>query len=181
MRASLLVACFLLALPATVSGAELSAAADLGRLVPGPDFELLGLDGELHKLADSRGKITLVNFWATWCVSCRSEIPELVTLRQEFAPEDFEIPGISVDKEGAEKVVPYVEEMGMTYPVLLDPKSVSPEIFGGIEGYPMTFIFDREGLIYSSYLGAQTIETFREDVRYLLGASASEAAPLVDP
>ena len=179
----LIIGCLALALLAPLgaarAGEDLASAGDVGRIVAGPDFELLGLDGSLHGLADARGKVLLVNFWATWCASCRSEIPGLNTLYRDLVDQGVVVYGISTDVEGAEKVVPYAEELGIEYPILLDPRSVSPEIFGGLEGYPMTFIFDREGLIYSSYLGAQQEATLREDLEYLLRATPSSGAPLV--
>lgn len=167
-----------LSTPASVSSEDLAQAAAVAVIVAGPDFELLGLDGERHHLADARGKVLLVNFWATWCTACRSEIPDLNHLYNELSADGVVIYGISTDVEGAEKVVPYVEKMGVDYPILLDPEAKSPAIFGGLEGYPMTYIFDREGLIYSSYLGAQVDGIFRADIEYLLRAEASEPAPL---
>lgn len=170
----------LLAFAPGVAGSEdLENASEVARLIAGPDFELLGLDGERHHLSDARGKVLLVNFWATWCISCRSEIPELNALYEDLKAQGVEIYGISTDAEGAEKVLPYVEDLPLAYPVLLDPEAKSTAIFGGLEGYPMTFIFDREGLIYSSYLGAQVEGTFRSDIEYLLNAESSTAAPLV--
>ncbi len=160
------------------AGEEVGDAKSAAKLVAGPDFELLGLDGELHGLRDARGKVLLVNFWATWCTSCRSEIPALNDLFQEFKNEGVEFYGIAVDVEGAEKVLPYLEETPIGYTVLLDPEAISTSIFGGLEGYPSTFVFDREGLIYSSYLGAQTEETFRDDIRYLLEAEPSAGKQL---
>ena len=153
-------------------------ARSAARLLPGPDFELLGLDGELHRLSDHRGRVVLLNFWATWCASCRSEIPELNQLRREIPVEELAILGISTDKEGLAVVRPYAEELAMAYTVLLDPAAVSTKMFGGLAGFPMTFILDREGLIYSSYLGAQEKKTFLEDVLYLLQAPESEGETL---
>ncbi len=153
-------------------------ARSAARLLPGPDFELLGLDGELHRLSDHRGRVVLLNFWATWCASCRSEIPELNQLRQEIPTGELAILGIATDNEGPAIVRPYAEELAMAYSVLLDPEAVSTRMFGGLEGYPMTFILDREGLIYSSYLGAQEKQTFLEDVLYLLQAPPSEGEAL---
>lgn len=153
-------------------------ARSAARLLPGPDFELLGLDGELHRLSDHRGRVVLLNFWATWCIACRSEIPELNQLRREIPAGELAILGISTDKEGLAIVRPYAEKLAMAYPVLLDPAAVSTKMFGGLEGYPMTFILDREGLIYSSYLGAQEKKTFLKDVQYLLQAPASEGETL---
>ena len=151
------------------------AAIEAARTLPGPDFELLGIDGELHRLSEYRGQIVLVNFWATWCVSCRQEMPALDALHTELAAEDVAILGIATDAEAA-KVRPYVEELGIDYPIFLDPKAISATIFGELEGYPKTFILDAEGLLYSSYLGAREKAVFREDLLYLLQAPPSPAA-----
>ena len=166
MQAVLILLMIGLSSGATAQEEDLATAESVARVVPGPDFELLGLDGARHRLADARGKVLLVNFWATWCLACRSEIPGLSRLAKDF-PEDVVIYGIATDVEGAEKVVPYAEQLEVQYLVLLDPKAVSTSLFGGLDGYPMTFIFDREGLIYSSYLGAQDEAVFRADIEYL--------------
>ncbi len=155
-----------------------SSAAQVARTLPGPDFELLGLDGERHRLSSYRGRIVLVNYWATWCLSCRDEIPVLNRLHEEFANRGVAIVGVATDEDAETKVVPYVEKMAMAYPVLLDPQAVSASIFGGFAGYPSTFILDPQGLIYSSYLGAQEEKTFADDLRYLLQAAPSEGATL---
>ncbi|MEM7049841.1 MAG: TlpA disulfide reductase family protein [Acidobacteriota bacterium] len=153
-------------------------AIDVARTMPGPDFELLGLDGERHRLSAFRGQVLLINFWATWCASCREELPVLEQLHRDLASEGVAIVGIATDKEGRSKVQPYAEELGLTFPTLLDPGEVSTAVFGGLTGYPSTFILDREGLIYSSYLGAQKEETFAEDLNYLLAAEPSAGAAL---
>ncbi len=155
-----------------------TTAAEVARTLPGPDFELLGLDGERHRLTSYRGQVLLLNFWATWCLSCRDELPALERLHQELASEGVAIVGIATDDEGRSVVEPYVEELGLSYPILLDPNEVSTSLFGGLAGYPSTFILDPEGLIYSSYLGAQEEATFAEDLRYLLQAEPSAAAEL---
>ena len=88
------------------------------------------------------------------------------------------IVGIATDRDGRSVVEPYVQEMGLTFPILLDPNEVSTSLFGGLAGYPSTFILDPERLIYASYLGAQDETTFAEDLRYLLQAEPSEAAAM---
>ncbi|MEM9555705.1 MAG: TlpA disulfide reductase family protein [Acidobacteriota bacterium] len=157
---------------------EPGSAAEVGRTLPGPDFELLGLDGERHRLSSFRGRVLLLNFWATWCLSCREELPALERLHRQFADQSVSIVGIATDDEGRSLVEPYVQDLGLTYPILLDPKKVSTSLFGGLAGYPSTFILDPQGLIYSSYLGAQEEAIFAEDLRYLLQAGRSEAARL---
>ncbi len=154
------------------------SAAAVARTLPGPDFELLGLDGARHRLSSYRGQIVLVNFWATWCLSCRQEIPVLNRLHDEFDGQGVAIVGIATDSEAETTVAPYVHEMAMAYPTLLDPEEISTSIFGGLAGYPSTFILDPQGLIYASYLGAQEEATFVEDLRYLLQAESSAAAEL---
>jgi len=163
--------------PPPLPGAVEAAAA---HLLPGPDFELLGLDGETHRLSDFRGQVVLINFWATWCVSCRDEIPDLVALHHELADRGVVIIGIATDAEGRHLVAPYAEEIGMDYPVFLDPAAITAAMFGGVEGYPKTFILDQQGLVYSSYLGAQPPEVFRADLEYLLTAPASAGEEMPD-
>ena len=164
--------------PEPASSSAASSAAEVARTLPGPDFELLGLDGERRRLSSFRGRVLLLNFWATWCLSCREELPVLERLHQQLNDQGVAIVGIATDDEGRSVVEPYVQEMGLTYPTLLDPNEVSASLFGGLAGYPSTYILDAEGLIYSSYLGAQDEATFAEDLRYLLQAEPSEAAAL---
>ncbi len=154
---------------------EPSRAQQVARLLPGPDFELLGLDGEVWRLSNLRGRVVLVNFWATWCTSCRAEMPELDELQSTLGELGVTILGIATDRDPA-KVGPYVEELGVDYPILLDPEAVTTAIFGGVEGYPKTFILDRDGLMYSSYLGARQRAVFESDLRYLLDAPPSPAS-----
>ena len=147
----------------------------MARILPGPDLELLGLDGERWRLSEERGRVVLVNFWATWCTACRSEMPELDELHAELGDLGVTILGVATDRDPG-KVGPYVEELSVGYPILLDPTAVSAALFGGVEGYPKTFILDQQGLLYSSYLGARTRAVFEEDLRYLLEAPPSPAA-----
>ena len=158
---------------------EPSRAQQVARLLPGPDFELLGLDGELWRLSDLRGRVVLVNFWATWCTSCRAEMPELDELQSTLGALGVTVLGIATDRDPA-KVGPYIEELGVHYPILLDPEAISTAIFGGVEGYPKTFILDRDGQLYSSYLGARPRAVFETDLRYLLDAPPSPPARIPD-
>jgi len=175
-RSSLLLVLTLACAPGEPELSEEGVAAlEAARLLPGPDFELIGVDGELHRLSDYRGRVVLVNFWATWCVSCRREMPDLQRLHEELVAEGVVIVGISTDRDSA-KVRPYIEELGIGYQVLLDPGAITPIMFGELEGYPKTYVMDREGLLYSSYLGAQEKAVFEEDLLHLLAAAPSQAA-----
>ncbi len=119
-----------------------------------PDFELPTTDGKKLKLSDYKGKIVIVDFWATWCPPCRRGIPDLVSLKNEYK-DDLEIIGISVDKitRGTEgRIVPFMKEYGINYPVVHGTFEVA-EKFGGIRSIPTSFVIDREGKIAAQYVG----------------------------
>jgi len=122
-------------------------------------FTLTDLRGKTWTLRDLRGKVVLVNFWATWCPPCRKEMPDLETLYRRFGPQGLVILGIS-DEEAA-KVKPFVEQQKVTYPVLLDPGRRVNELFQ-IEGIPKTFIYDREGKIVAQSIDMRTQKQFLE-------------------
>src|SRR6266568_3495949 len=123
------------------------------------NFTLTDLSGKRWTLKDLRGKVVLVNFWATWCPPCRKEMPDLETLYRRFGPQGLVILGIS-DEEAA-KVKPFIEQQKVTYPVLLDPGRRVNELFQ-IEGIPKTFIYDREGKIVAQSIDMRTQKQFLE-------------------
>jgi len=123
------------------------------------NFTLTDLHGKTWTLRDLRGKVVLVNFWATWCPPCRKEMPDLETLYRRFGPQGLVILGIS-DEEAA-KVKPFIEQQKVTYPVLLDPGRRVNELFQ-IEGIPKTFIYDREGKIVAQSIDMRTQKQFLE-------------------
>lgn len=110
-----------------------------------PDFTLPTMEGDDLTLSDLRGKVVVLNFWATWCAPCRYEIPYFIRLQEKYR-EDVAFVGISVDKEGWEVVRPFAEEYGVNYPLLLDDGIVSEE-YGGAYVLPTTFVLDRDGNI----------------------------------
>lgn len=148
---------------------------------PAPDFEATTLDGTRVELSDYRGKVVLVNIWATWCRPCRAEMPSMETLYREFEGTDFEILAVSVDaapgerdeagRTGASKarLADFAEELGLTFPILHDPE-------GRIErryrttGVPESFLVDRDGTIVRHIAGATIWDhpRYRELVRRLL-------------
>jgi peroxiredoxin len=121
-----------------------------------PDFSLRDVDGVVYSLRDYRGKVVFVNFWATWCPPCRREIPDLMALQNEHEG-DLVVLGISLDREGAAKVKPFVEQMGITYPILVDGDNVAAS-FGPFNSIPMTFVVDRDGRIAEQIIGLQSKE-----------------------
>ena len=129
-----------------------STPSPVGRGSPAPPFELelVGGEGSLA-LSDLRGRVVLVNFWATWCESCEDEMPAMERLYRRLAPGGFELLAISVG-ETPEVVRPFRDRMGVTFPVLLDAdKSVSER--WETYAYPESLLVDRDGTILERYVG----------------------------
>ncbi|HTJ87498.1 MAG TPA: TlpA disulfide reductase family protein [Terriglobales bacterium] len=131
------------------------------------DFTLTDLDGKAWNLKDLKGKVVLLNFWATWCPPCRKEMPDLEMLYRRFGAQGLIILGI--DDEEAETVKPFIAQQGITYPVLLDPGRKVNTLFQ-IEGIPKTFVYDRDGKIVAQSIDMRTGKQFLE----MLGSAGLE-------
>jgi len=123
------------------------------------EFSLKDLAGKTWTFSELRGKVVLVNFWATWCPPCRKEMPDLEALYEKFAAQGLVVLGISDEK--AAKVEPFIRERKVTFPVLLDPKRKVNEMFV-VEGIPKTFIYDREGKLVAQSIDMRTGKQFLE-------------------
>jgi peroxiredoxin len=123
------------------------------------DFSLKDLSGKTWTFSDLRGKVVLVNFWATWCPPCRKEMPDLETLYQRFESKGFVVLGIS-DEEAA-KVAPFIAARKVTFPVLLDPGRKVNDLFL-VEGIPRSFVYDREGKLVTQSIDMRTQKQFLE-------------------
>ena len=149
---------FLMALPA-LSHAE---SPDFGRMgvispkisKPAPDFIAKNIKGETVKLSDFKGKVILLNFWATWCGPCKVEMPSLETLHQRFKSKNFSLLAISNDMFGAQIVKPFIKANNLTFPVLLDQQLQASNKFG-VVSLPTTFMIDPEGNIIGELRGAE--------------------------
>ena len=122
------------------------------------DFTLADLEGRKWTLKSLRGKVVLVNFWATWCPPCRKEIPDLEALYESFKGQGLVILGIS--DETAAKVQPFVHKEKITYPVLLDPGRKVNDIYS-VEGIPMSFIYNRSGKLVAESMDMRTRQQFQ--------------------
>ncbi|MDP4198825.1 MAG: TlpA disulfide reductase family protein [Bacteroidota bacterium] len=121
---------------------------------PAPDFELKDLDGNVHHLSDYRGKVVVLNFWATWCPPCRKEIPDFIELQKQLAPQGVQFLGIALDDEGLPKVKPWVASHGFSYPILLpDAAGKVVASYGEMSSIPVTYFIDRKGVIRSTFIG----------------------------
>jgi len=124
----------------------------LGKGVPAPNFTFPGLDGKKVSLADFKGKVVLLNIWATWCAPCVAEMPSMEKLYQELKDEGFEILAVSVDESGAEAVSPFMEKHKLSFPVLLDTRGEIKNLYQ-TTGIPESFIVDKNGIILEKIIG----------------------------
>jgi thiol-disulfide isomerase/thioredoxin len=128
-----------------------------------PDFTLKDINGKDVKLSDYKGKVVILDFWATWCPPCRKGIPDLISLQNEYK-NDLVVIGISLDQKNTiNEVVPFSKNYGINYPVVYGDASVVQR-YGGIEAIPTSFIIDREGNIANKYVGLIPKEEY---VKYL--------------
>jgi peroxiredoxin len=132
------------------------------------NFTLKNLEDKEVKLADYKGKVILLDFWATWCGPCKVEIPGFVEMQNTYGPEGFQVIGISID-DRLEQLKPFAEEMKMNYPVLqgLGRDDVT-DALGPIYGIPTTLLISREGKICATHAGMTPKETFENQIKALL-------------
>jgi thiol-disulfide isomerase/thioredoxin len=144
-----------------------------------PKFELTDLSGQKLSLEDYKGKVVLLDFWATWCGPCRIEIPEFVELQKRYRDQGLQVIGISMD-DGPEPVREFYKQFNMNYPVAMgDPKLA--ELYGGIFGLPTTMLIGRDGRIYAKHIGATDISVFEKEIRELLLAKPAQEVASFEP
>jgi peroxiredoxin len=136
---------------------------------PAPDFELKDAEGKAVRLSDYKGKVVLLDFWATNCGPCRTEIPWFIELERTRKDQGFEALGVSLDEHGWTDVKPYVAEMKMNYRVVMGDETVALQ-YGDVEAIPTTFLIDRQGRIAAVHVGVDTgRKEFANAVDSLLG------------
>ena len=126
-----------------------------------PVWKLKDLDGQFVDSAQFQGKVLVIDFWATWCPPCLSEIPGYIALQEKYGKDGLVIVGISLDSEAPEAVKEFVAQHHMNYPVVLGDESVTTP-FGGVEEIPTTFIVDRQGNIRYRKVGAEETAAFEQ-------------------
>jgi len=135
---------------------------------PAPEFSLTDLDGKPLRLADYQGKVVLLDFWATWCVPCRAEIPHFVDFQNQYREQGLQVVGISMDDD-AKPVREFYQQFKMNYPVALGTDKVAAA-YGGILGLPITFLIGRDGRIAAKYVGETQMPVVEAEVKALLQA-----------
>jgi peroxiredoxin len=139
-----------------------------------PHFAVRDLKGNTLRLKDLKGKVVLLNFFATWCGPCRREIGELVELYDKFRDRGLEVVGVSLDMEGAAVLVPFVKHYKITYPVVIGTRKMVMD-YGGINGVPTSFIIDRDGIIADHFIGLRPAHVLEASVEKLLKAKVAKA------
>jgi len=145
-----------------VSGSE-SALRDR----PAPDFTRPQMNGDTFRLSNHRGRVVVINFWATWCPPCRMEIPGFVKLQKEYRGEGLTVVGVSMDDGGFSTVRPFADDMEINYPLVMDDGSVARQ-YGPVRALPSTFVVDPEGMIRHTRSGYLPEDQLRDWIEPLL-------------
>jgi cytochrome c biogenesis protein CcmG/thiol:disulfide interchange protein DsbE len=132
-----------------------------------PAFAVRGMDGSAVNLADAKGKVVLLNFWATWCGPCRMEVPDLVELQKKYQGR-LQVIGLVVDDEDEDAIRKFAKRYSINYPVAMATDEMRAE-FGGVPALPTSFIIDAQGRVVQKHIGLRDPELYELEVRALLG------------
>lgn len=134
---------------------------------PAPAWTLKDLQGKSVSLADFKGKVVVLDIWATWCPPCRAEIPHFVELKNEWKDKGVTIVGLSVDSTGAADVAKFAKEHDMNYPIVMDDGTTA-SAYGADQGIPTTVVIDKKGNIVATHLGLTDKSVFEDDIKKAL-------------
>jgi peroxiredoxin len=132
-----------------------------------PDFTLPQVDGNSLTLSDFKGKVIILDFWATWCPPCQMEIPDFVELYEKYKDKGLVIIGVSLDEGDSRSVKQFSEKYKINYPIVLGNAKVTKD-YGGVRAIPTTFVIDGKGDIKEKYVGYQPRSTFEAEAKKLL-------------
>src|ERR1041384_2072952 len=165
MRSPLLIVVF-----AVMAMLSFAPASVLGQETA-PQLRLRDLDGRAVRLSDYRGKVVLINFWATWCPPCRAEMPDLVRLQREHRKKGFQIIGITYPPERKDRVRRFARSLKVNYPIILGTRQLKAR-FSSDETLPLTIVIDRDGKVSNIIVGILLREEFDEKIKPLLMKNA---------
>jgi cytochrome c biogenesis protein CcmG/thiol:disulfide interchange protein DsbE len=140
------------------------------RADPAPAFTLQDTNGKTVNLSDYKGKVVILDFWATWCPPCRAEIPNFVELQKEYGKQGLAVIGVSLDEGGVPGVAAFAKAQGINYPIVMGNQDVAAA-YGGIEAIPTTFVIDAKGNIVAQHQGYTEKSEFEAEIKKLLPAA----------
>ena len=146
-------------------------------LKPAPDFALKDENGAKVTLADYKGKVLLLNFWATWCGPCKIEIPWFMEFEQQYKNKGFEVLGVAMDDDGWTAVKPYIATHKINYRVVLGNDAMATA-YGGVDALPTTFVIDQNGKILTSHIGLVSRDNYVKEIQSLLDTTANNRSPV---
>jgi peroxiredoxin len=138
----------------------------IGDQRPAPEFALTDLSGAKLSLSGYRGKVVLLDFWATWCEPCKTEIPHFIEMQNRYGTQGFQVIGISMDDD-EQPVRNFQKQFKMNYPVAVGNADLATQ-YGGVLGLPITFLIDREGRIVARHIGETSPTVFEAETQKLL-------------
>lgn len=141
-----------------------------------PEFALKDADGKAVRLADYRGKVVLLNFWATWCGPCKIEMPWFMEFERKYKDRGFAVIGISMDEEGWQVVKPFITDMAVNYRVLQGDDKTA-QSYGGVDALPTTFLIDRDGKVAHTLVGLHGRDEFDHGIQELLESRGAGRGP----
>ena len=133
-----------------------------------PDFALPDAHGRTVRLSNLKGKVVLLDFWATWCTGCKVEIPWYIEFRKKYAAQGLAAIGVAMDEEGWQKVKPYLAEHPISYPIVIGDLDLLQKKFGLQPNLPITLLIDRRGRIADAHVGMVEKDAFEREIRQLL-------------
>lgn len=142
------------------------AAAKDGRR-PAPDFTLEDANGNKVTLSELKGKVVLLNFWATWCGPCKIEMPWFIDFQRKYKDRGFTVVAVSLDEDGWDAVRPYTDEMQFNFPVVVGTDAIA-EKFGDVNALPTTLMINKQGEIVDSHQGLVDRAVYEEEIESLL-------------
>jgi peroxiredoxin len=143
------------------------SSSSLPVIGPAPAWKLRDTTGNLVTSDDFKGKVVVLDFWATWCGPCRQEIPGYVELYRKYGKDRLAIVGVSVDEGGPAVVQEFIKKFGVTYPMVMATEEIQTA-YGGLEAIPTTFLIDRGGRIRDKKVGAEPTEEYEKKIAALL-------------
>lgn len=161
----IVIAAFTHAIAAIVLAAS-SAVTTMDDRKAAPDFTLTDSKGHALRLSDYKGKVVLLDFWATWCGGCKTEIPWYIEFAKKYRKSGFAVVGVSMDDGGWKVVKPFLKQKKMKYPVVIGGGGIAK--LYDVEAMPVTLLIDRDGKIGASHVGVVDKDAFENEVRTLV-------------